>query len=277
MQTNRLNRRAFVTATAATSAIAVGLFATSAPATFAAQSATPIPVTPLGFASTRLRTLTSASARDQVTAAVLSDFADQVKPLAGYEGYILGDVIDDPTKQVAITVLQNADQADAFNTTAATFVASVADLVDANATVTWAGDVLIDAGPSAAPAATPAASPAATPLPAATPIVTNSEGYLAVRIHTSKPGTDPRDIIPQIISGFLPIVTGLPGFKGYLWYPIDGGFVAISLYDSVASANASNAAAQDWAVANVSDYTDGNPQIINANVVYIDLPIIPGL
>jgi hypothetical protein len=69
-------------------------------------------------------------------------------------------------------------------------------------------------------------------------------------------------------------LTGLPGFKGYLWYPFDGGFVAISLFDSVESATASNEAAKSWTVPNVVDYTDGHPQIVNVNVIHADLPIL---
>lgn len=101
-----------------------------------------------------------------------------------------------------------------------------------------------------------------------------TSGYVAVRVHTSLPGTDPREFVPLAASGFLPIVAGLDGFRGYLWFPTDSGFAAVSLYDSEASAEASNEAAREWAAEYLADYTDGNPEVINANVVYANLPIL---
>jgi len=272
MTTTRLTRRTFTSvATGVATGIATGFLAapllrvSGQEATAVTGGATPV-VTPLGFVSTRLRIVTSAEARAEVDEAVIDQFVDQVKGLNGYRGYLLADVIDQPTLNLAIVALENASQAPAFNSSAGGFVASVADKVIAEKTVEWAGDVLIRSGP-AVDDATPLAR-------VATPAARESRGYLAVRIHTSKPGKDPRDIVPAITTGFLPIVTGLPGFKGYLWYPIDGGFVAISLFDSVESATASNEEAKGWIVPNVTDYTDGNPQIVNANVIYADLPIL---
>lgn len=269
MTTHRVTRRTF---TAAATGIAAGVFA--APLLHAAgQEATAIPgeatpvAVPLGFVSTRLRFVTSPEARVQVNEAVLGQFVNQVKGLDGYAGYLLGDVIDQPSQSLAIVVLEQASQLPAFSEAASGFVASVADKVIAEKTEQWAGDVLIKRGPAAS-STTPLASPQATP------VVSESHGYAAVRVHTSKPGKDIRDMIPEIVSGFLPIVIGLPGFQGYLWYPIEGGFVAISLFDSVESATASNDAAKGWAAEYVSAYTDGNPIIINANVVYADLPIL---
>jgi hypothetical protein len=115
----------------------------------------------------------------------------------------------------------------------------------------------------------------ATSTPAATPVDENWTGsYVAVRIHKSLPNTDPRGFVPEAIDGFLPIVLGLPGFIGYLWFPVEGGFVAISIYDSEASAVESTNAARAWATEHLADYTDGNPEVINANVVYADMPIL---
>ncbi len=233
--------------------------------------ATPV-VMPLGFVSTRLRTVVSAEARTEVDDAVIDQFVNQVKGLNGYEGCVLGDVIDQPTLNLAIVIFADASQAPAFATSVGGFVASIADKVIVEKTVEWSGDMLIGSGPTVddtTPHATPVALAAV-----ATPVTSEFTGYVAVRIHTSKPGKDPRDIVPAITSGFLPIVTGLPGFKGYLWYPFDGGFVAISPFDSIESATASNEAAKSWTVPNVVDYTDGHPQIVNVNVIHADLPIL---
>src|SRR5699024_9190699 len=108
----------------------------------------------------------------------------------------------------------------------------------------WEGDVLVEGGPDET-----GGTPSATPGP-------DSGGYLAVRVHTSKPGTDPREFVPLATADFLPLVSGLEGFRGYFWYPTDGGFVAISIFDSEEAAEESNAAARDWAAEHLTEYTD---------------------
>jgi hypothetical protein len=93
-------------------------------------------------------------------------------------------------------------------------------------------------------------------------------------MYTSKPGTNPLDFVQLVITGFLPIVQGLPGFQGYLLFISDGGFTSISLYDTEQAAEESSAAAANWATANLADYTDGVSQVINAAIVFADLPIL---
>jgi hypothetical protein len=256
-----LTRRTF---TAVGTGFVAGLFAARMPGAFA-QDGTPVAITPSGYVSVRLRTLLTAEARPQVNALVLSDFAPKVQQLDGYGGYLLGDVIDTPTQSLTVVALDREDQGAGFNALAKTFVGALTDKVDDAATKSWAGDLLMWGAPKA-DAATPEASPVASPAAGA--------GYIAYRVHTSLPGTNPRDFVPAAIEGFLPIVTGLPGFKAYLWFPTDAGFVAISTFDSIESAQASNVAAKDWATKNLKLYTDGNPMIINANTVFEDLPIV---
>jgi hypothetical protein len=216
-------------------------------------------ITPLGFASLRLRTLLEPEGRAEVNGLVVSELLPAVTVLPGYGGYLLADVIDVDTQSVALSVFESADQIDAFNTAASSFVESVADKVDGPATKTWTGDILMKAAPTAT------ATPVAQPL---------SSGYAAVRIHTSLPDTDPRDFVPEAIAGFLPLITVLPGFLGYLWFPCEGGFAAITLYDSAESATASSEAAVAWATEHLAAYTDGKPTIINATIYYSDLPIL---
>lgn len=258
MTTHQLTRRTF---TARAAGIAAGVFATSRFGVTAQDATAVAGVQPMGFVSTRIRTVGSVEQRDLVNERVTADFAPEVARLDGFLGYILGDVVDKPEDSLAIVVLREEEQFEAFGAVASGFVASLGDDGVAVETVEWAGDLLISGAPVA-----DSGTPTATPVAA-------SAGYVAVRVHTSLPGTDPHDFVPLATSGFLPIVTELPGFQGYLWYPTDGGFVAISLYDSEESAAASNDAAREWAAEFLTEYTDGNPEIINANVVYTDLPI----
>ena len=255
-----LTRRQF---TASGAGFAAGLFASRGRGAFA-QDSTPVALSAAGYVSVRIRNLRSGEARPQVNALVLANFAPKVQKLDGYGGYLLGDVIDKPTQSITVVALDRQDQSAGFDALAQDFVATVADKVDASATERWAGDLLMWGAPKPEHS-TPKASPGA------------SAGYIALRVHTSLPGSNPRDFVPAAIEGFLPIVTQLPGFNGYLWFPSGKGFVAISLYDSLGSARASNAAAKDWATKNLKLYTDGNPMIVNANAVFEDLPILTRL
>ena len=263
MAIDRITRRTF---TASAAGFAAGLFATSLPNVSAQDAATPVAVLPQGYVSTRVRTIASADARDDVNALVLDQFVPDVQALEGYRGYAVGDVIDHGDQSLSILVLENTEQEAAFAELAAGFVEGVEETVTTVSTERWSGDLLIAGGVDLG-AATPATAP----------VTGMRDGYIAVRVHTSTPGTNPSDFVPLATTGFLPIISGLPGFEGYLWYPTEGGFVAISFFDTVESAEASNAAAQDWAVEFLTEYTDGNPRIINANVVFADLPILAGL
>lgn len=252
----RTSRRTF---TASAAGFAAGLFAL--PRLGLAQDGEPAPT---GYVSTRVRTVESAEQRDAVNDLVLNGFVRDVQSLEGYQGYVLGDVIENPGDSLSILVLENEAQLDGFNTLASEFVAGIEDEVSTVDTVEWSGDLMISAGASASES-TPEASAGAGPL---------TSGYIAMRVHTSLPETDPREFVPLATSDFLPIVSGLEGFRGYLWYPIDGGFVAISLFDSEEAAEESNEAARDWAAEFLTEYTDGDPDVINANVRFANLPIL---
>jgi hypothetical protein len=267
----KMSRR---TLTATAGGFAVGAFAGSFGAVSAheghdhdaspeAGGATPAAITPLGHVVMRVRYLVDESAQADVNERVLAEFVPALEALDGFSGYLVGDVIDESDADLTVTVLESADYLDAYQQQVVEpFVSSLGDLFDATRGEGWSGDLLITGAPTGEGAATPA------------PTWPLRDGYVAARVHTSLPGTDPREFVPLAISGFLPIVSGLDGFEGYLWFPIEGGFVAVSLFDSEESALASNEAAKEWAAEFLTDYTDGNPAIYNANIVYANFPVL---
>lgn len=263
MSTNRLDRRTF-TATAA--GFAAGIFATSLTGVSAQEGATPVASVPQGYVSMRIRTMGSPEARVAVNDIVIEEFIPDVQQIEGYGGYLLGDVLDDDTQSLSVLLVEQEANAAAFDALAAEFVAGLGDTPagDVVATEQWAGDLLMSGYPTST-SATPVASPADPGL---------REGYAAVRIHTSLPGTDPRDFVPFATADFVPRLEQLPGFEGYLWFPIDGGFVAISLFDSEESALESTDEAVAWAAEFLQDYTDGNPRVINAHIVWAEFPLL---
>ena len=239
------------------------------PRAIAAQgTATPTTVEPvLGYVNLRVRQVADSEARSRVNDLVTSDLVPDVQALPGYEGYILADVIDDDRQSLAVVVLEDAAQDEDFTALARQFVAGLPSDLAVETPVMVAGDLLIT-GASQSAAGTPAvgATPAASP--------SAGSSYIAVRLHTSLPGTDPLDFVPLARDEFVPIVAALPGFQGYLWFPSEGGFTAVSLYDSEASARDSTAAAADFVTRYLTEFTDGHPQVINATGVFVDLPVL---
>ncbi len=250
--------------------VGAGGFVVSRRATTAAQgTATPVRLDPvLGYVSLRVRQLSDSASRSQVNDLVTTDFIPDVQALPGYQGYMLADVLDDDGQSLAVDVLEDAARAEGFTALAEQFVAGLPSGITVETPVMVDGDLMITATSQLAES-TPAATPPVTASPES-----DSPSYIAVRIHTSLPGTDPLEFVPLARDGFVPIISGLPGFQGYLWFPSRGGFTAVSLYDSAAAAQESTAAAADFAAEYLTAFTDGNPKVINATGVFIDLPIL---
>ncbi|MBA3379279.1 MAG: hypothetical protein H0T93_10390 [Chloroflexia bacterium] len=264
-----LSRR---TVTAAGTSVAAGLLATRGlsaaahDATLEAGQATPFgDIRPLGYVSMRMRQYETAEIRDEVNDLGIRDFLPAIVTIDGFKGYLVGDVIHDPHLTFGVTVLEDREALVRSDEVAQNFVTQdhFDEHVVIEGTRRWAGDLLMLGTPAEA-----------TGTPAATVWDGNGVGfYVAIRVHRSLPNTDPRGFVREAIDGFLPIVLGLPGCVGYLWFPVEGGFVAISLYETEEAANESTEAARAWATEHLAEYTDGNPEVINASVVYADMPI----
>lgn len=214
----------------------------------------------------RMRPYETQEIRDDVNELVIRDFLPAIAAINGFEGYLVGDVLHDPHLTFGVTVLRDRETLARSDEVAQNFVTQ--DHIDEHVVIEetrrWAGDLLMLGTPAEA-----------TGTPAASAWDENGVGfYLTVRIHTSLPNTDPRGFVREATDGFLPIILGLPGFLGYLWFPVEGGFVALSLYETEAAANESTDAARAWATEHLADYTDGNPEVINASVVYANMPIL---
>ncbi len=228
----------------------------------ATPAASPVKDSSPGYASLRVRQLTAPEFRTAVNDIVISEFAPDVQALPGYGGYILGDVIDDDTQSLSIVVFEEAAQAEGFAELAQTFVGGLDPEYAVETPTAVEGELLITAAGNAAEA-TPVSDPGAN-------------RFIAVRIYTSLPGTDPRDFVPLATEGFIPIVTGIPGFQGYFLSLSDGGFTSINVFDSEESALESTAAGTEWAAENLTAFTEGDPQVITAMGIFVDLPVLAG-
>ncbi len=261
---SKMSRRHVMRSAAGLGVGAAG-FAVTRRATTGPGTATPAAVEPiLGYVQLHVRQLAESASRSEVNRLVATDFIPDVQDLPGYQGYILADVLDDDHQSLSVVVLEDAAQSEGFGTLAQRFIEGLPSGVTVATPVSVAGDLMITAVSHVTDA---------TPVTPATP-ASQTPNYVAVRIHTSLPGTDPLDFVPLATEGFVPIIASLPGFQGYLWFPSEGGFTAVSLYDSEASAKQSTTAAADFVAEHLTAFTDGNPRVINATGVFIDLPVL---
>jgi len=236
-------------------------------ATPAAGMATPAAqITPLGYVTMRMRPLEEPGDRDNTNAQVIDEFLPAISAVDGFLGYLVADVIDDPLLTFGVTVMRDLEASLASDEVAKSFVTQ--DEIDEDVIIEetrrWAGDLLM-LGVSDEAAASAAAPP----------LEDFVAGYfVTARIYQSIPGTDPRGFVEKARTEFLPIIQALPGFVGYLWFPTDGGFASVSLYQSEESASAATTAAKSWASEHLAAYTDSPPEVINATVVHANLPIL---
>jgi hypothetical protein len=262
-----LSRRSIV---AGGSALAGGFLVTRASA---AHDATPVmgqaspvaDITPLGYVIMRMRPLDDPQYRDDINEQVIAQFLPAIAELDGFLGYLVADVIDDPSLTFGVTVLRDMDAVAASDEVVKSFVFQ--DEVDEHVVIEetrrWAGDLLILGTTEEA------AASEATP-----PLDDFGAGYfVTARIFQSIPGTDPRGFVEEATAGFVPIVQAIPGFVGYLWFPTDAGFISISVFDTEASAIESTEAGIAWATEHLAAYTNTPPEVINATVVHANMPI----
>ena len=258
-----ISRRALA---GAGSGFAIGVFA-SRGRRASAQDATPVSnLTTYGYVVVRMRPLDDPALRDQINQAVIDEFFPVISKVEGFLGYLVADVIHDPALTLGFTLLTDHDASMRSDEAVKDFVFQdhIDDHVIIEETRRWEGDLLVLGLP-----------PDAMATPAVTPVAANGVGnFITVRIYESLPDTDPRDFVPEIIDGFVPIISALPGFLGYTWFPIEGGWVSVSLFETEEAANTSTDEGRGWVEENMAAFTPGNPEVINATVVYANTPVL---
>lgn len=85
--------------------------------------------------------------------------------------------------------------------------------------------------------------------------------HMAIRRYKAIPGVM-EQIVQQVTSGFVPIISGTPGFVGY--YLIDTGgdtLVTVSIFQDQAGTEESTRRAADFVRANMADLLAGPPDV----------------
>ena len=80
--------------------------------------------------------------------------------------------------------------------------------------------------------------------------------------------TNPAEIGRRVAEEFVPLLKELPGFVSYYWVDAgDGVMVSMSVFEDLASADASNERAAAWVAENAADMMPNPPQVTAGTVV----------
>jgi hypothetical protein len=88
--------------------------------------------------------------------------------------------------------------------------------------------------------------------------------YAAIRTYTT---SDADEVSRRASQGFVPIVSGTPGFVAY--YIVDGGdgnVASVSVFEEQAGADESTRRAAEWVADNLAELVEGGPQVLAGEV-----------
>ena len=82
-------------------------------------------------------------------------------------------------------------------------------------------------------------------------------GYLVIRRYRLKPGASFDELVRRVESGFVPLIEAVPGFVEYMLVDVgEGELLSVSVFADQAGAEASTAAAADWAPKNLAELSE---------------------
>jgi len=100
----------------------------------------------------------------------------------------------------------------------------------------------------------------------ATPEAGQGGEFLAVRQYTFAPGHTMGELTAVVNSGFMPIVTQVPGFIEYFLVETEEGAISISVFTDQAGAEESTKRAADWVAENLGGFFAGPPTVTTGTV-----------
>ena len=219
----------------------------------------------VGYSVVRIHTLNAPELVPEIDALVVEQFVPQVQALPGYRGYLLADSTDNLAVNFTVSLFDSQESTAASTAASAAWVKTLDPKFQHPAPIALDGEIFIAAAPDPMMAAN-----SATPMPE----VAGTGSFVVIRHYQSVEGFDLNDLPPLILDGFVPIVSAVEGFQGYLWFIVPDGQVSISLFATEAASQESTEKAAEWVAANIAQYTDGKPDVYTGEIVYADLPIL---
>jgi hypothetical protein len=100
----------------------------------------------------------------------------------------------------------------------------------------------------------------------ATPEAGQGGEFLAIRQYTFAPGHAMGELAEAVHSGFMPIVSQVPGFVEYYLVETEEGALSISVFTDQAGAEESTKRAADWVADALAGFFDGPPTVTTGTV-----------
>lgn len=92
-------------------------------------------------------------------------------------------------------------------------------------------------------------------------------GYLVVRKYQLQPGASFDELVRRVEEGFVPIISGVPGFVDYYIVDTgDGGQISVSVFADQAGADESTQRAAGWVEQNLLDLVQTPPEVTAGTV-----------
>jgi hypothetical protein len=258
-----MNRRAITTGAAGFALSIPFLRAVNAQAQEATPEMGSMAPTAVGYSVARIHTLNAPELVPEIDTLVVEQFVPQVQALPGYPGYLLADSTDDPRVNFTVSLFDTQASTEASTAASAAWVKTLDPKFQHPAPIALDGEIFVAAAPDPMMAST-----AATPMPDA------PGSFVVIRHYQGAEGVDQASLAPLILDGFVPIVSAVEGFQGYLWYIVPDGRVSISLFATEAASQESTEKAAEWVAGNTAQFTDGKPDVYTGEVVFADLPIL---
>ncbi len=225
--------------------LAVALLLLAAlPLTVAGQGMMPDEV----FVSIRLYDDINPEAMDAIRHHTEAGFLPHIRGSEGFIGYYW---LPDGERLATINLFASAEAAAASNEAARDYVAAHLAPLLPNPPLLIEGTVRI----GVVQALDAMAADASGPL------------HASLRLYEDFATDDLAAYVETVEEGFLPLMTGSDGFFGYYMLTNDAGqLAALSVFDSEASALASNEKARDFVAENLTQYLPNAPLILNGSV-----------
>jgi hypothetical protein len=109
----------------------------------------------------------------------------------------------------------------------------------------------------------PAAAQEASPM-AGTPAA--GRAYLVTRLYQLAPDHTMEELAAAVESGFMPIVSNVPGFLEYFLVETGEGVLSISVFTDPAGMDESTRQAADWVEQNLAGFFAGPPTVTTGSV-----------
>jgi hypothetical protein len=229
-----------------------------------AQEATPeMDSRAVGYSVVRVHTLNAPELVPEIDTLVVGQFVPQVQELPGYRGYLLADSTDKPASNFTVSLFDTQASTVASTAASAAWVKTLDPKFQHPAPIALDGEIFVIASPvSPTNLATPASDGA------------SAGSFVVIRHYQGVEGADLAGLAPSILDGFVPIISAVEGFQGYIWFLMPDGPVSVSLFTTEAASQESTTKAADWVAVNIAQYIDGKPDVYTGKVVFADLPIL---